>query len=365
MERMRVRGSLFVLQLFDVSEAIRLEVLREIPGGYQVRRERDAKHSAQTQVWFEPPPAILDLGEIEFMAGERFQAEFHFYSYGVISLCLERAVDMDWEQLTELCSRWVAAPAAEAAAAQLVQRQLTAMPDALLKPYNPHLSEDYVIIRLDPLPGANGVLTARELLEQYGGHIAELIRGESAPLAPEEQARILDSRLSYYPGDLIVAGWSAAVVYDTASGAKASVELIEYANTQLLEFRFYDDQLTRTLRDVYRLLDEGTGLLRRWRLASEAERLNATRLDVHELTERIDNAVKFLSDMFAARLYELVAIKVGVPDYRRMVDQKLRAAGELYSFMNDRFHQSSALFLETVVVIILIIELVFLFRGKG
>jgi hypothetical protein len=113
------------------------------------------------------------------------------------------------------------------------------------------------------------------------------------------------------------------------------------------------------------LLDEGTGLWRRWRLASEAERLNTIRLDVHELTERIDNAAKFLSDMFTARLYELVASKVGVPDYRRMVDQKLKAAGELYSFLTDRFHQSSALFLETVVVIILVIELVFLFRGKG
>ena len=100
-------------------------------------------------------------------------------------------------------------------------------------------------------------------------------------------------------------------------------------------------------------------------MASEAERLNTIRLDVSELAERIDNAVKFLSDMFAARLYELVANKVGVPDYRRMVDQKLDAAGELYGFLSGHFHQSSALFLEIVVVIILMIELVFLFRGKS
>jgi len=69
--------------------------------------------------------------------------------------------------------------------------------------------------------------------------------------------------------------------------------------------------------------------------------------------------------MFAARLYDLVAMKVGVPEYRRIVDQKLKTAGELYSFMTDRLHQASGLFLETVVVIILIIELVFLFRGKS
>src|SRR5262249_36388831 len=155
------------------------------------------------------------------------------------------------------------------------------------------------------------------------------------PLAPEEQAHVLASRLSYYPTDLIVAGWSAACVYDTTAGAESTIRLLEYVNTQLLEFRFYDELLTRTLREVYRLLDEGTGFWRRWRLATEAERLNTTRLDVSELAERSDNAAKFLSDMFAARLYRLVADKIGVPDYRKLVTDKLQTAGELYAFMTE------------------------------
>jgi hypothetical protein len=105
-------------------------------------------------------------------------------------------------------------------------------------------------------------------------------------------------------------------------------------------------------------------LLSRWKLAREAERLNALRLEVTELTERIDNSIKFLSDMFYARLYRLAATKVGVPDYRDLVDEKLRTAGELYEFMVEKFHQARGFVLELIVVIILIIELVFLFKGK-
>jgi hypothetical protein len=123
--------------------------------------------------------------------------------------------------------------------------------------------------------------------------------------------------------------------------------------------------LTRTLAEVYQRIDEGTGLFKRYRLAGEAERFNTVRLDVRELTERADNAAKFLSDMFAARLYQLVATRVGVPDYRRLVDDKLRTAAELYHLMTERVHQTSALMLETMVVIILIIDLIFLFRGKA
>ena len=361
---MRVRGSLLVLQLFDVSEGIHMDDLNRLLGGNEVRRGLAARHLAQTQVWFEPPPVIRALGEIEFVPAERFQAEVHYYSYGVVCLRLERSFDLEWQELIELCARWVAAPVVEAAAAEEVGRQLAAVSAALVKPYDPHLTEDYAIIRIDPLTGSDGVVTAEELLERYGGKIAQIVRGESTPLAAEEQAHILASRLSYYPADVIVAGWTAALVYDTPSGAEATVQVIEYANTQLLEFRFYDEQLTRTLAEVYRLLDEGTGFWRRWRLSGEAERLNTVRLDIHELTERTDNAVKFLSDMFAARLYSLVSVKVGAPDYRRLVDHKLKTAGELYGFMTGRLNHSDTLILEIMVVIILIIDLVFLFRGK-
>ena len=87
-------------------------------------------------------------------------------------------------------------------------------------------------------------------------------------------------------------------------------------------------------------------------------------LEVTELTEHADNAIKFLSDMFSARLYKLAASKVGVPDYKDLVEKKITTAEELYRFMVDEFNQSRAFVLESMVVIILVIELVMLFRGK-
>ena len=98
--------------------------------------------------------------------------------------------------------------------------------------------------------------------------------------------------------------------------------------------------------------------------AREATRLHTVLLEVTELSERADNAIKFLSDMFSARLYRQAALKVGVIDYKNLVDQKLRTSEELYRFMVEQFHQGRAFFLELLVVVILIIEFIFLFRGK-
>src|SRR5262249_2228126 len=150
-----------------------------------------------------------------------------------------------------------------------------------------------------------------------------------------ECAEILESRMSYYHNDVLVVGWNAALLYDTPEGAVATFQLLEYANTQLLEFRHYDAVLTRLLSGVYRSLEKGTGSLARWRLGREAARLKTIELDVRELTERVDNSIKFVSDTFAARLYRMAARKIGVPDYRAPVEQKLRSADELYGFMMD------------------------------
>ena len=197
-----------------------------------------------------------------------------------------------------------------------------------------------------------------------GGYISQVVRGESQPLSDGERQEILQSRISYYPNDLAVIGWNAAFIYDTPAGAETAIQLLQYANSQLLEFRHYDDLLTTQLEGVYDFLDRGRSLWSRWRTASAASTLHTVLLDVGELTERADNAIKFLSDMFSARLYKLAALKVGVPDYKDLVQRKLRTAEELYRFMVDEFNQSRAFVLELLVVIILIIELIYFFRGK-
>ena len=282
-----------------------------------------------------------------------------------MSIELQLPFEFGWRELLRLSSRSIAAPEIEKQAADSVRRSLARARPALVKPYTDWLTEDYYIIQLLPvMKGDGSPVTAEELIAERGEEIAQVVRGEEMRLAEDERMEILQSRRSYYPEDLVVIGWTAALVYDTPEGALPVMQLLEYANSQLIEFRYYDEMLTRLLADVYRSLEKGTGVLARWRLAREAGRLNTIRLDVRELTERMDNSIKFLSDMYSARVYRLAAGKVGVTDYRRLVDEKLHTAGDLYQFMMDRFQQGRAFVLELMVVVILVIELVFLFEGK-
>jgi hypothetical protein len=230
-----------------------------------------------------------------------------------------------------------------------------------VRPYSEWLSEDYYIFLLSEVPGNP---QGFDLLNQHGAEIAQVLRGEQSPLARSINDDVAQSSLFYYPNDLVTVGWNAALVYDTPAGAETAIQILEYANSQLLEFRHYDEWLTRELAGVYASLKQRAGILRRWKMRSEALRLNSITVEVTELAERSETAIKFVSDMYSARLYRLAAAKVGVPEYKDLVNEKLHIAEGLYRFLIDEFHQSRGFVLEVMVVIILVIELVYLFRGK-
>jgi hypothetical protein len=316
-------------------------------------------------VRFERPPVVENLGMVSMGSGEQFQARLKYFEYGVVSVELKLDFEATWNDLVRLSSRWVTEPEFEGRTSELVRSRLERVRGALVDPYLNWLNEDYYIIQIrEALDDQGQALTSTKLLAEHGRQVAQIVRGEALPLSQSEQNDALQAALSYYPCDLLVPGWVAAFVYDTPEGAAPTIQLLEYANTQLLEFRHYDEVLTRVLNSVYRMLGRRGRFLRRWKMAGEAERLNAMRLDVRELAERADNAIKFLSDMFYARAYRVAANRVGVPDYRNLVDQKLRVAGELYEFMVNEFHQARAFVLEAMVVAILIIELVHLFAWR-
>jgi hypothetical protein len=355
-----LQGSVLVLIQFDVCEEIKLDALRDIFGAR--RQEASFKHPAPGYVRFQRPPVVEQVEALVLESGERLDVQIKYYDYGVLSVVFELPFSGDWDTLVRLAGRWVWDTDFTSFAQKIVKQKIERARPALVKLYESWLHEDYFVFHVRDIAGNP---SAAELLHAEGGRIAQIVRGENMPLSDGEQQEIMQSKISYYPNDLAVISWNGAFLYDSAGGAETVIQLLEYANSQLLEFRHYDELLTRELQSVYEFMDHGSsGILARWRTAKRASRLHTVLLDVAELSERADNAIKFLSDMFSARLYKVAALKIGATDYKNLVNQKVHTAEELYRFMVDQFHQSRAFVLELMVVIILIIDLIWLFKGS-
>ena len=345
---------------FDVCEEIRFDKLQQ-EASARTMEQPTIKHAVPAYVRYQRPPVVQPLEPVLLPSGERFEGQIKYFDYGVVSAMVQIAFSGDWQNLMNLAGRWVWDVDIAAHVEPIVRRHLERNAAALVKPYPRWLSEDFLIFHVR---SGEEALSAADLTRDHGPEIAQIVRGDRQRLSPGECAEVLQSRISYYEGDLAVIGWNAAFLYDTSAGAETAIQLLEYANSQLLEFRHYDELLSGILGNVYNMLEEKSGPLARWRLARSATRLRTVLLDISELTERADNSIKFLSDMFAARLYRLASAKVGVPDYKDLVAQKLKTAEGLYHDMIDQFNQARGFFLETLVVLILLVELIYLFFGK-
>jgi hypothetical protein len=351
------QGSIFALTLYDVCDEIDLS---QLPTLISAKRLVPAfKHTTPEYVRFESPPVTETLGLVALDGGEQFEGTMQYYDYGVVSVLLERPYSGSWRELHELAARWISSVLFEEFTTHLVQQRLANLRPALRHPYSSFLSEDYYIFHLCPFEGLN----AEQLILQNGQEISQLIRGETGALSIDERDDVLEARMSYYANDLTVVGWNAAFIYDTPAGADSIIHLLEYANSQLLQFRHYDELLTRELKEVYSFMEARQGKWRAWRMQPTVARLRTVRLEVTQLTEHTTNALKFVGDMFSARLYKVCAAKIGVVEYQELVRDKLRTASELYGFLIDEFQQSRMFLLEFAVVIILLIELFYFFKG--
>lgn len=361
-----LRGSIRALLLFDIAEEIDLPLLRTVLGVGPSKREPAFRHPSPEYVRFERPPIVESVAPCRMDDGLELQTRIRYFDYGVASVELQMQFHACWNALIRLAHKWIMAPELERRAGHLLRERLAGIQQILKRPRESWISEDYYLVQVDPISlNYQAVISAEELVRDCGVQIAQIVRGEEQPLSAAERLEVLESSMSYYPTDLLVVGWVAALIYDTPAAALPTIDLLEYANSQLLEFRYYDEVLTRVLAEVYKRLDKKRGVWGQWQLAREAANLNTIRLDYRELVEQTDNAIKFLSDMFYARAYRLAAVRIGVSDYRNLVTEKLSTARDLYESMINEFHQARTFFLEVMVVIILMIEIAFLFRGKS
>ena len=290
-----------------------------------------------------------------------------YYGFGAVVIQVEVPFDCDWKELIAQGSHWMDAPGLEPLVRDLARRRLEAIKPAVMRPTEDLLLESYLVAEIHEMSDAAGNQpTGEELIASHGAEIVQLIRGETVPLSPKSVEETLQSSsLSYYPSDLAVVGSHGAVVYDGPEDAAAVTQILEYAKMQLLEFRYYDQFMTRVLAEFYTSIErKRNALVSRWSLPREAQRFNTIRLDVMELTERIDNAIKFVSDIYYARVYRVSAKRMGVEDYRTLVDEKLHTLDELYDSMLDRYNETRSFVLELLITILALLDVILLFKGR-
>ncbi|HTJ28558.1 MAG TPA: hypothetical protein VMA36_20560 [Candidatus Limnocylindria bacterium] len=346
------RGAFRALFVYDVADTIDLARLRTVRGEGVARAPLQLRREASSEfIQYPVAPLIVRLPDLAQEPHGTVRAKI--FDYGVVSLRITVPYSGSWEGFGALTRRLRNDPALEAQARAALDDVLAEIASALDEPH-PALVEDYFVLEVGRFSEAT---TAPRLTGELGAALAQLLLFEDRELTVTEQQEALRVALSYYPDDLAVLQWDAAFVYDRADGAEAVQDIVEFANSQLVEFRTYDARLNAELDAIY-ALEPGRpvrSFLRR-RAAERAAQVRFLLVDVLELTDRTTNALKIIGDAYYARLYRAVAGRLGLADWQRQIDAKLHSVSEIYRVFQDQAQYARSEMLEIIIVVLVGLE---------
>jgi hypothetical protein len=351
-------GAIHAFYLFDVAESIDLASVRRLIGDAATVATLHDKAPGPPRVRYVQPPIVapgdaVGLGEVRGLP-----ARLKFFDYGVISIMLVQPFTGPWADLVRIGQELLENESLIERASEACRQVVDRVRPALAGVRASFLREDYLAFVVSGVDDPGGPPSAETLLDAHGADIAQMLRGERQPLSRQEREEILRHRLSYLADDLVVPAFKAAFVFDSAPAAGATLEVLEFVNAQLLEFRYHDELLESELSRSYaalqapRVMDRFVGR----RSTRAARRLQALYIDVNELTDRLENAVKLVGDHYAARLFGLAAARLGLDAWKRNVEEKLRTLNDIYRFAVEQTGMSQGNLLELVIVLILILE---------
>lgn len=355
-----LHGILHIDVAFDWGDEIELARVAALEGagGQPLPRRRRTPASID----FRPPPVRLRLPPVALELPElgpvTASAEAAVFDFGGVSVALEVPFALSPTCLTHLAG-YLADPtpivqATRLAVAPLHRQILPFIHDPLWS----DLGEEYVVFQLmtgDSLP------KPQQFLNEHAAWLAGLVSLEAAPLSPTAVAEALRQSLSYSPDDLFVADWPAAVLIDRE--CDETLQAIEFANLQLLEYRHIDQRLDTAQSTTYRVIQRlSHSWLPFWRTHGRQLRaVGELKVEATDLFERTGNALKLVGEQYLARVYHLLASRFHLPAWEQNIQRKLDVLEGIYQVLSDQAATFRAEFLEWTIIALIAFEIVMAF----
>jgi hypothetical protein len=358
MEPERIDATIHLSFAFDIGFEIDLEKARALLHaelGPLARRRRTPE-----SIRYRPAPlrTAIDAqgltlpGEGPASAAPPARADLTVFDFGAISLAAQFPVRMTTDELLILAGELSDSAPLNASARQVLAPWIGRIRPAVYGFEISDLAEEYIIFQIKD--------ARAPWLEEHADWIAGLVRLEADPLSRGEVAEATRLSLSYTPDDLVTLDWAAGFIADR--DCADTLQVIEFANVQLLEFRHIDDRLDDRLEAAYRLIRPTTG--RRRSLAAWRPHGNAVRsvreleIEATSLFERADNNLKLIGDQYLSRVFDLASTRFHLSDWEQSIRRKLDTVGNVFDLLIQQAGSTRTEVLEVIVVLLIAFEVI-------
>ena len=344
-------------RIFDIAEGVNLEVAQKLLS-LDSRRLSLSREGSEF-IELPNPPISVEVGHRSLAvmgANVEVPVSVRVFDHGAISVLASVPIPPGTtaEQLIPLADQLYDSPEIEKLARELVEQFRKTLEPNLDEAHLWERFESYTVLfvkQVSGAPNAEALLAMPEL--------PRLLLGETKEkaLSELEKRDVLEQHFSYGENDLVVIDWNAAFVYEP-SGSLDIPDLLEIANAQLMEFRYYDDVLDGELKRVYQFIDSKKGATSIIFSPYKAllRDLLQTLMDLSEFIERVENSLKIIGDVYLARVYEAALRQLRVGSWQAQVTRKWKMLSNTYELLRGEVDTARSLTLELMIVVLIILE---------
>lgn len=356
------RGRILIYRLFDVALEIDLAKTEErVKAG--TRRFKLSRYGYTKAIEFTNPPVALELAPFSsgyFGSETRVNVLAKAFDFGVLSIAFDIAIPQGTplSELERVVRELDSDESVDRKAREYVDGLMESLGPALIGPeIKEDFLEDYAVIYLEEL--GDGI-KAREFLERYDP--SRLLLYEARELSRSTSAEALRHSFSYYPEDLIIVHVDNALIIDP-SGSFDLPDILEFANAQIFELRYYDKVIDKELKWIYSRISGSRrasffGLRQYEKLA---RRIMGTVTDITGVTERVNNSLKVTEDIYYARIYRTFMTILRSRDWETSIREKLQIIMNTYNMMHDEISGRRTYIVELGIFLLIAIEMVLAF----
>jgi len=356
------KGDLTFYRLYDVGYEIDLQRASELLAGNAPERPRPVRGEAQA-IQIPNPPVTVRLGTESIRVGpsaQEIEVSARIFDFGVVSLRgrISVASPRAWSEWTRLGVLVGSGPEWAACFQRWRDQLIERIGPAVERPGDSGVVEDYIIFRFDGLQDTDGRSLSTQALTEESA--AGLLFGESRPLAPSARHELLSPRYAYFEDDLAILAWNGALIVEPSAEDTDVEYVLEFANAQLLELRFYDHVLDGEIPRIYDEIASarrGFHLLGR-RYSRLLAALQSRVADGTELVERVENSLKVTDDVYLSRIYAAALEIFRSRTWRSGIERKVSIVRDAYSMLNAESVERRSEVLEIIIIALILVELI-------